>query len=951
MPRTFTGTSPRRAAPALLALALAAALVAAARPPAAGTAAPSPGALELRGPWSVPGGDGYYNPVAPRLGFEGVAVEKAATLGGKGARVTRKPAASVAERSAAFDRKFSGGFPRAARQLGAVEALAARTGRNPSWFKRAPETQVARLLTVLVEFNPNAGDDFSGFRRPAFVGAEECVTEPEGTRISGPVHNNLPNPAAVGRGTDNNTFWVPDFSPAHYEKLIYSTTGLTQRVRKDLTGPDGKPGVDLRGYTVRNMYREMSKGAYDITGEVVGWVQVPHSEAWYGAGACGQPMQDHTGHPDNPRGVQQLVVDAVNAIAAQQPDFPWEDYDLEDQGDLDGDGNLFEPDGVIDHFVMIHAGADKADGGGEQGTYAIWSHAGTVDPAAGGYTIPGTGIKAFNYIVQAEDAGVGVIAHEYGHDLGLPDLYDTSGAADSDVEFWDLMSTGSHSGPLFQTIPTHMGLWDKFVLGWADPVTFNPGDRARHVLVGQSSRTPRLTADGVRVNLPPKVIDLADPHSGGNMWYSGNDQDWADVKIARTVEVPAGSDVRFWVWNNYVIEELWDYGFIEVSTDGGGTWTQLEVRDEAGNVVSTNDDPNGRLQDYGGLRNGLTGDTHGWRHDWVDLTPYAGQTIGLRLRYATDAAFLERGWFADDFAITADGATVWSDDAESGTAGWTAQRGTFTTTQGNGWSLTSGTFVYEHYYLAEWRNLDGFDRGLAYTYDTTWTNGPFANEWRVERVPYNAPGLLVWYRDGQFTVNHVSSFLSQPPSHGAKGSLLIVDSHFDPLRRSGEAAERDPTTLKNIPSRPQAANAAFGLKPTPAFQECIEDPPGSYQAFCTQFGGQAPVRSFTDAKGWYPGLELRGEDLFYRDFDASVVVPSRGNQLYSTRIVDPDGNPRTDLYGLDLGGGIVLGSGNPADGNPAEADPQDASLGVSFSVQLAGPGNTFALVRVAPARG
>jgi immune inhibitor A len=33
------------------------------------------------------------------------------------------------------------------------------------------------------------------------------------------------------------------------------------------------------------------------------------------------------GHPDNPRQVSQLVVDAVDALAAAQPDFPWADYD------------------------------------------------------------------------------------------------------------------------------------------------------------------------------------------------------------------------------------------------------------------------------------------------------------------------------------------------------------------------------------------------------------------------------------------------------------------------------------------------------------------------------------------------------------------------------------------------------------------------------------------------
>ena len=60
--------------------------------------------------------------------------------------------------------------------------------------------------------------------------------------------------------------------------------------------------------------------------------------------------------------------------------------------------------------------------------------------------------------------------------------------------------------------------------------------------------------------------------------------------------MPPGGDVRFWSWDDYMIEDLWDYGFIEVSTDGGTTWAQLEVRDEAGNVVSTDEDPNGRLR-------------------------------------------------------------------------------------------------------------------------------------------------------------------------------------------------------------------------------------------------------------------------------------------------------------------------------------------------------------------
>lgn len=898
----------------------------------------------------------YYFNLAPPKAAPGDSSTDDAVPGSRPAGATAYgPMDDLSAWWAVQSKKHSGGFPRAAAQLGSLEAQAVATGKNPRQIKQAKGTQQARLLTMLVEFNPAANDDFSGWVRQTDINNPDCVTEPAGTFFSGPLHNELDDPAQFGTdGTpetiDNNTFWVPDFSEEHYEAMLFTSDGITDRVRPDLTGPDGLPGFDISGYTMRNMYLEMSKGAYEITGDVVDWIQLPHSEAWYAADSCEAGNASMVGHPDNPRDVSQMIVDAVDALAAAQPDFPWESYDIEDQGDLDGDGNVFEPDGVIDHFVINHAGAGEEGGGGEQGTYAVWSHSSIVDPATGGYTIPGTNVKVFNYIAQPEDAGVGVFAHEYGHDLGLPDLYDTSGNADSDVEFWDLMSTGSHSGPIFQAIPAHMGLWDKFVLGWADPQIFAVGAPSRTVQLGQTSRTPKGTKDGIRVNLPPKQITLAEPHSGANMWWGNNDQDWADVKLVRSIDVPAGADVRFWLWNNYILEELWDYGFVEVSTDGTN-FVQLEVFDEAGTLVSTDEDPNGRLVDYGGLENGLTGNSGGWRHDYVSLTPYAGSTITLRLRNATDAAFLERGWFADDFSLTNDGATVWSDDVEGGAAGWTAQAGTFAGTGGAGWVITNGAFTFTQYYLAEWRNYDGFDLGLKYTYDSDYLRFD-TGEWSVQRVPYNAPGMLVWYRDIQYGgQNHVTANTFALPSTGSKGGLLLVDSHFDPLRRSGEAANQDPSTLNNIQSRPQASNIAFNTWGTYGFRECLESPEFSYTLYCTDFAPQPGVGAYTDAQGWYPGLELRGSSLFFRDIDASVVVPSAGNQLYTTRIVDADGNLITGLYGLDLfgDGSLILGTGNPGDGNLALAEPVDLSMGVSFTIKRVGQGNKYASIRVDPA--
>ncbi|WP_350348220.1 immune inhibitor A domain-containing protein [Agromyces sp. G08B096] len=912
----------------------------------------------------------YMNYVAPRAeAVVGSDEEAVYDINGNKVVGTGSPdeTAAALEAATAIDQKFAQGNPQAAEGLAMLESQSIETGKSPKElkqenrgtghghkkpkkdpnYKQADETQEAKLLTILVEFDENANDDFSDLYVPTEWGGTECKP---GDVQNGPLHNNIPNPADYEL-EDNNSMWVPDFSSEHFNKMLFTDEGITERVRTDLTGPDGKPGFDISGYTMKNMYEEMSHGAYTVTGAATPWIKVPHSEAYYGATVChlneegvyeAGPMQDMQGHPDNPLGPGQLPIDAVGALAEAQPDFPWADYDIEDQGDRDGDGNVLEPDGVIDHVVLVHAGEDKSGGGGAEGTYAIWAHSSAV---AGGADIPGTDLKLSNYIVQPEDSGVGVFAHEYGHDLGLPDLYDTSNAASSDVDFWDLMSSGSHAGPIFQSMPTHMGLWDKWVLGWADPLEVNPGDDELTVKVGQNSRPIKGTEDGVKINLPDKVITLATPHSGEHMWYTGADQDWADLRLGRTIDVPA-TEPKFWMWNDFVIEEDWDYGYVEVSTDGGTTWTEQKVFSEDGTEVSTPDgyaDPNGRMADFGAAEGapkqyGLTGSSEGWRHDYVDLTPYAGTTVQLRLRLATDAAYQDRGWFTDDLAVTSGADVVWSDDVESGDDnGWTKEVASFTTTTGPGWRQDTGTSVKAQYYLAEWRNFDGFDEGLKYGYNSIYQDGA----WKVEKLAYNAPGMLVWYRDTTYgNSNMITANETALPSYGAKGGLLVVDSHFNPLQRTGEAAEADPSTMNAMPSRAQSSNAAFGLQATYPFTECfiLTDPSDEY---CTDIPALDPVRTFTDDQGWVPGFALNPQtgQLYYRDRDASTVVPSVGNAQYTTPLYDLQGNRLPQYDGVDVGYG-PFGSGNPADSG--------VGYGTVISVKKAMKGNTSALFSITP---
>ena len=49
-------------------------------------------------------------------------------------------------------------------------------------------------------------------------------------------------------------------------------------------------------------------------------------------------------------------------------------FDIEDRYDINNNGNFSEPDGVIDHFQIVHAGGDEAAGDPAYGTDAIWSH-------------------------------------------------------------------------------------------------------------------------------------------------------------------------------------------------------------------------------------------------------------------------------------------------------------------------------------------------------------------------------------------------------------------------------------------------------------------------------------------------------------------------------------------------------------------------------------------------
>jgi immune inhibitor A len=81
----------------------------------------------------------------------------------------------------------------------------------------------------------------------------------------------------------------------------------------------------------------------------------------------------YKGPDDNDIRPRSLVFEALTK-AAQDPNVDLSEYDAWDRDDYDGNGEYAEPDGLIDHLMVIHVGVGEEAGGGSLGGDAIWSH-------------------------------------------------------------------------------------------------------------------------------------------------------------------------------------------------------------------------------------------------------------------------------------------------------------------------------------------------------------------------------------------------------------------------------------------------------------------------------------------------------------------------------------------------------------------------------------------------
>ncbi len=773
-----------------------------------------------------------------------------------------------------------------------------------------------RVLMILVEFAGtdvftwNPGDTWDPYGR---ADPDEAVYDDDGNLVygdcsniitqtavftyTGPLHNDIPRPVSLeDRSADS--IWTEDFSPEWFDGFLFG-----DGVVFDYDMEDGTPVYeDFSGQSVADYFDDLSDGRYTITGDVVGWVQLPHSVWYYSADQC--PGKRSPYDPDiNDNGMipgagteGMLVSDALDAVNAISDtlawDFDWADYDL------DGDG-------TIDRLWIVHSGYGEEDSTTllnrtDYGESAVWSHSGGITP----YEVA-PGIFARSYIMMAENGGIGVFAHEYGHNLGAIDLYSYN-PGEASAGFWTVMCDDWTGYPIgFEPSamdPYHL---DQY-WGWLDPYVVTDPTQVYEVTLGQASLFPggEDVYRGARIELPDGTFELPVSVWQGDSYWWGNQKDAANAMMTTVdpIAIPeAGATLSFDLV--YDIEDEWDFLWVQVSEDGV-TW---DPNDTLSNENTKCEHDSGWIGGLNGFPEDLCaagiGGFWGWNENWpdpevqaFDLSAYAGQSIYLRFWFMTDWATHYTGAFIDDIQVWSEGDPLFADDAESGDAKWVYQAP---------WVRSDGTMPYTHNLYLQWRNVNdngGYDSALG---DERWRFGP-ANS-----------GLLVWYANSFYTDNEILGYVEDDPGFGPKGAALVVDSHPYPYRDPNEEPSGLGRENTNVTTRMQMRDAPFTLQDTVDFT--LADP---YVIETTDFSGRLAVSSFHDSMGYYPGVADEGDGTYWStiNWDSSLAMPAMAP--YSIAAA-PDYPGYHVQYVAGWGGWYGFwGWWPPGTGNPGDDDVQ-----------------------------
>lgn len=212
--------------------------------------------------------------------------------------------------------------------------------------------------------------------------------------------------------------------------------------------------------SLRDYYTEVSYGKFTISkdSDISQWVRAPNDYSYYIGDSFGI-------YPGNyPNNVQGIVIAACSLVD------PFIDFSQYDE----------DADGVVDAIFIVHAGPGAEETGN---IHYVWSHQWQLSNTGSGCPGPyhtDDGVDIDQYSMEPERfetvtgrITVGVFAHEFGHVLGLPDLYDRDRSTYG-IGWFGIMAAGSWGDANGQGLPgeypTHFCVWSKYQLGFVSPV-------------------------------------------------------------------------------------------------------------------------------------------------------------------------------------------------------------------------------------------------------------------------------------------------------------------------------------------------------------------------------------------------------------------------------------------------------------------------------------------------
>lgn len=242
------------------------------------------------------------------------------------------------------------------------------------------------------------------------------------------------NRVAAGRAASARVAGAPVIPLPDYQVLVIRVQ-FTDRAFL----PSSDPAVFFQ--QVRAYYSENSYGAFEPTFTLSPVFSLPQNMAFYGQN-CGEDIACRT----------HYLIDASTEAAAPAIDF--NDYD---------------------QIMIYHAGFGEESTGTSTDIWSVFYPAEELPSKA--ISVDGQPFDGAMIVPELERnaSALGVICHEYGHQLGLPDLYDTSvPGGRSTVGAWDLMDYPWVGNPIGAN-PPHLGAWSKRFLGLGTTVVTGTG--------------------------------------------------------------------------------------------------------------------------------------------------------------------------------------------------------------------------------------------------------------------------------------------------------------------------------------------------------------------------------------------------------------------------------------------------------------------------------------------